>query len=62
ISLPPTTKCDTALTGDASTAPGVQRNKGPCGVHGLTVGVYHPSSRERRASGIQPTDARATSG
>ncbi|KAF6175826.1 hypothetical protein GIB67_003314, partial [Kingdonia uniflora] len=62
ISLPPTTKCDTALAGTDSTVPGVQRNKGPCGVHGLDVGVYQPSSQARRASGIQPTDARATSG
>ncbi|KAF6169574.1 hypothetical protein GIB67_000847 [Kingdonia uniflora] len=54
--------CDTALTGTASTVPGVQRNKGPCGVHGRVVDVYQPSSRARRASGIQPADARATSG
>ncbi|KAF6173857.1 hypothetical protein GIB67_039808 [Kingdonia uniflora] len=52
----------TAQPGTASTVPGVQRNKGPCGVHGRAVGVYQPSSRAQRASGIQPTDARATSG
>ncbi|KAF6165002.1 hypothetical protein GIB67_041772, partial [Kingdonia uniflora] len=27
----------TAQPGTASTFPGVQRNKGPCGVHGLAV-------------------------
>ncbi|KAF6159380.1 hypothetical protein GIB67_032151, partial [Kingdonia uniflora] len=59
LSLIPT---DTALTGTATTVPGVQRNKGPYGVHGRAAGVYQPSSRARRASGIQPTDARATSG
>ncbi|KAF6145434.1 hypothetical protein GIB67_032557 [Kingdonia uniflora] len=53
---------DTALAGTDSTVPGVQRNTGPCGVHGRDVGVYQPSSLARRASGIQPTDARATSG
>ncbi|KAF6152760.1 hypothetical protein GIB67_008195, partial [Kingdonia uniflora] len=53
---------DTALAGTDSTVPGVQRNTGPCGVHGREVGVYQPSSQARRASGIQPTDARATSG
>ncbi|KAF6152224.1 hypothetical protein GIB67_005878 [Kingdonia uniflora] len=46
----------------ASTVPRVQQNKGPCGVHGRAVGVYQPSSRARRASDIQLTDARATSG
>ncbi|KAF6138643.1 hypothetical protein GIB67_032537, partial [Kingdonia uniflora] len=45
----------------ASTVPRVQQNKGPCGVHGRAISVYQPSSRARRASGIQPTDARATS-
>ncbi|KAF6137799.1 hypothetical protein GIB67_040507 [Kingdonia uniflora] len=56
------TMFDTALAGTGSTVPGVQRNKGPCGVPERAVGVYQPSSRARRASGTQPTDARATSG